>query len=112
MEKEISQFLTKNNIRFEEQKKFPWLKYKKPLSLDFYLPDYDIVIECQGEQHFTKYRYGSESDNRFQQRVLKDGIKKKLCEEHGLKMLYYSTAFKADFLIDDKNKLLKEIKNV
>jgi very-short-patch-repair endonuclease len=110
MEKEISQLLTENNIRFEEQKKFPWLKYKKPLALDFYLPEYDIVIECQGEQHFVKMRYITESDEKFKLTQKRDMIKKELCEEHGLRVLYYSTAFKSDFLISDKNKLLKEIR--
>jgi len=111
MEKEISQLLTENNIRFEEQKKFPWLKYKKPLSLDFYLPEYDIVIECQGEQHFVKMRYITETDEKFERVKERDKIKKELCEKHGLRVLYYSTAFKSDFLISDKNKLLKIIKN-
>ena len=111
MEKEISQFLSENNVRFEEQKKFPWLKFKRAMSLDFYLPDYNIVIECQGEQHFTKMRYSTENDEKLIVTKKRDNLKKKLCEEHGLKVLYYSTAVKYDYIISDKNKLLKIIKN-
>lgn len=29
------------------QQKFDWLKYKKSMSLDFYIPDKNIAIECQ-----------------------------------------------------------------
>ena len=42
-------FLKENNIEFETQKRFKWLGGK---SLDFYLPKYNIAIECQGLQHF------------------------------------------------------------
>lgn len=37
------------NIKYERYKKFSWLKKQ---NLDFYLPDYNIAIECQGIQHF------------------------------------------------------------
>lgn len=56
-------------------------------------------------------RYITESDEKFKLVQERDAVKKELCEEHGLKVLYYSTAFKSDFLISDKNKLLKIIKN-
>ena len=49
LEKETREFLTKQNINFEFQKHFDWLGRQ---SLDFYLPDYNIAIECQGSQHF------------------------------------------------------------
>ena len=49
LEKDTRNILIENNIYFESQKKFPWLGRQ---SLDFYLPDYNIAIECQGIQHF------------------------------------------------------------
>jgi hypothetical protein len=52
-ELKVSNWLTENNIRFEEQKKFSGCKNKKELPFDFYLPDYNLLIEYQGEQHFT-----------------------------------------------------------
>ena len=50
LEKYIAAILTKNNIRFERQKRFKWLGKQ---SLDFFLVDYNIGIECQGEQHYV-----------------------------------------------------------
>ncbi|MEK6211272.1 MAG: hypothetical protein AABM64_13055 [Pseudomonadota bacterium] len=45
-------FLLQHDIFFEHQKRFVDLKDKKHLPYDFYLPDYDLVIEYQGRQHF------------------------------------------------------------
>ena len=49
LEKEVKQALDSNNINYIYQDKPSWLK---PLSLDFYLPDQHIAIECQGRQHY------------------------------------------------------------
>ena len=92
MEKEIKMFLIKNNIEFEEQKKFDWLKNEKtklPLILDFYLPDYNIAIECQGGQHFRPIELfgGKETFNNTLER---DKIKKNLCESKGIEIMYYA----------------------
>ena len=42
--------LEDHGIEYVYQKRFPWLGL---LSLDFYLPEYNVAIECQGEQHFV-----------------------------------------------------------
>lgn len=44
LEENTEKILKKYNIIFEYQKRFKWLKQQ---SLDFYLPDYNIAIECQ-----------------------------------------------------------------
>lgn len=50
----IREILSQNNIIFENQKKFNDLKGDKnfPLKYDFYLPNYNCLIEYDGEQHF------------------------------------------------------------
>ena len=65
------------------------MKYRKSLFLDFFLPDYSVAIECQGSQHFipSDYYGGDESFEKVQKRDFK---KKKLCEKHGIKMIYFS----------------------
>src|SRR5205085_4040726 len=51
-ESRIANILHSNKITFQSQKKFRDLKgNKRLLSYDFYLPDYEILIECQGRQH-------------------------------------------------------------
>ncbi len=51
-ESSIEKILNKYNIKYEKQKKFINCRYKKLLSFDFYLPDYNICIEFDGRQHF------------------------------------------------------------
>ena len=84
LENILSFYLIKNNIEFTFNKKFEWLKNKKALSLDFYLPEYNVAIECQGEQHLLE---GREFDNKRQ--IENDIIKNKLCLENGIKLLYF-----------------------
>ena len=51
MEKKVEAYCIKKNIKFEAQKKFYGLGQ---LSYDFYFPDYNILIECDGIQHFEE----------------------------------------------------------
>ena len=37
-------------------------KNKNVLPYDFYLPDYDLGIECQGEQHFRPIDFGNKGE--------------------------------------------------
>ena len=48
----ISKILTDNGIKFIEQYKFDDCCDKRSLPFDFYLPDYNILIEYQGLQHY------------------------------------------------------------
>jgi len=92
LESEMLKALNEAGISFEYQKTFEWLKYKSKLSLDFYLPDYNIAIECQGVQHYFPTSFGGEiSPEEFFSVVSnRDTIKKNLCEKHGVKILYYT----------------------
>ena len=105
LEIEIKEFLIKNNIKFEEQKTFDWLRYKKPLRLDFYLPEYNIAIECQGEQHFNKFRW-EKNDEKLNERKKRDNIKLDLCKKNGIILKLYSFKKFNENIITDKNKLL------
>lgn len=44
--------MEKHNIVYDEQKKFEDLIHKNNLRCDFYLPEYDTVIEYNGLQHY------------------------------------------------------------
>lgn len=83
LEREVKNILDKNNIEYISQYKIKWLRKQ---SLDFYLSDYNIVIECQGKQHFG---FGGWSENfNFKQQFELDKIKKELCELNNLKIIY------------------------
>ena len=91
MESEVRQFLLKNNIAFEQEKGFDWLTYKRKMFLDFFLPDYGVAIECQGGQHFFSTElFGGEDF--YKLTLERDAAKRKLCEAHGIKILYFSNA--------------------
>lgn len=69
-EYKISKFLIKNNIKFEIHKTFDNLFGVKggKLSYDFYLPDYNLLIEFQGEQHKRSVEYfGGDEQFKIQQ---------------------------------------------
>ena len=73
---------------FIRQQTFDWLKYKLSLSLDFYSPDLNIAIECQGEQHFRSVDYFG-GDKKFEDIQQRDLHKFQLCQSHNIKVLYY-----------------------
>lgn len=92
MEREVFAFLTDRNINFEREKSFEWLRFENKMFLDFYLPEYKIVIECQGEQHFVPVNWRVDKESRQQKFLLtkeRDRRKKELCEEMGLKVFYF-----------------------
>ena len=115
LENEVRLLLIENNIEFEEKKTFDGLKYKLPLKPDFYLPKYNIIIECQGEQHFEPVDFSGKGKE-FAEKLLeinkkKDKIKKEYCKENNITLLEYSHLKINDKnLIKTKEKLLKEIK--
>jgi len=89
MEEKVSLLLEKWKIKFTEWKTFSWLKQNKYKSqtLDFYLDDYNVAIECQGLQHFRPYGFKNGKE-RFNDDVERDKRKKKLCEEHNVQLYY------------------------
>lgn len=107
-EKEIKDLLIENGIVFEEQKRFEWLGKQ---SLDFYLPQHNVAIECQGLQHFKSIEYFG-GDKSFKHREELDNEKLKLCKENNVRLLYYAN-YKLDFpykVHTDKKILLEAIK--
>lgn len=73
-ELEITKILTNLNITYEKQKMFCDLKYIRSLKFDFYLPDHNILIEFDGEQHFISVDYFGGED-KFKELQLKDVLK-------------------------------------
>lgn len=113
LEKDIEFELQNNDIKYEREKHFKWLGKK---SLDFYLPDYNIAIECQGVQHFEPVEFfgGEES---FKKQIKNDFEKYKICETHNIKIIYYSSIIKEQKeyfrpLINNKNEIIELIKKI
>lgn len=86
LEIEIRSLLVENEITFEEQKHFDWLGKQ---SLDFYLPEKHIAIECQGIQHYRPVNFFGGQDG-FVLTQQRDNNKKQLCEINNIRMIYYT----------------------
>ena len=88
----IRNFLIKNQIEFEEQKKFEGCEYKRQLKFDFYLPKHNLCIEFDGEQHFKPHDFSSKLDEKEKKKNLKlvqyrDQIKNDYCKNNGINLL-------------------------
>lgn len=85
-EKEIFNHLTKKGILFERQKSFEGCVFKRKLKFDFYLPEQNLCIEYDGEQHFKPIsHYGGEKGFLLIQK--KDRIKDTFCKIHGIQLI-------------------------
>ena len=95
LERQTDLFLKENNINYISQYKTSWLGKQ---SLDFYLPDFDIAIECQCKQHFGVggFAKGLKYDILFNSDIKKYN----LCKENNIEVYY---------LVDKKN--ISYIKN-
>lgn len=86
MERETALWLDHNSISYERYMKFDGCVDKRQLSYDFYLPDYNLNIECQGIQHYEPVDYfGGEEAFKIQQKH--DAIKRKYCVDHNIELL-------------------------
>ena len=107
LERGVEKLLTDNNIKFDAHYTPDFFK-NKYMHLDFYLPDYNIGIECQGIQHFKPITiFGG--DKEFEKRTKLDEEKYKWCEENGVRMVY--VAKPSDMKLIDESKISSIYKN-
>lgn len=93
-EKNISNILNSGHIIYERQKKFHdccSLINNKKLPFDFYLPDYNLCIEYDGEQHYKpvifKNMNQQQAEINFQRVKVNDQIKTNYCKTNGIELL-------------------------
>ena len=98
--------LEDNKIEYEYQKKFKWSKRQ---IFDFFLPSYNIVLECQGVQHFKPTDFAGKgmewAKKEFQKNIKRDTNKKQMCECNNLDIHYINY----DENIEDKIKKILSI---
>ena len=120
LEEEMSIFLDDNNIDYIEQYAPHFLKNGRGLQkIDFYLPQYNVAIECQGLQHFTNDFYIK--NKKIANNILRDTMKYNKCKENNIKILYFTTEnnitlknynqiYNDENLFSDKKLLLGKIR--
>lgn len=85
-EKAVAKYLSAHHINFVRQKKFKNCRLKHMLPFDFYLPELNMCIEYDGEQHFHPIEYFGGTD-KFEYTHYHDLFKNKFCEEHQIKII-------------------------
>ena len=103
----IRTFLDEHNIKYKRQYKFSDLYDKNknnPLKFDFYLEDFNLLIEFDGIQHFKKCWYDTDED--LQDRKQKDKLKTEYCNKNNYSLL----RIKYTELKNVDNILKKELK--
>lgn len=90
-EQKTREILQKWNIQYIQQYKFEECRYENVLPFDFYIPDWNICIELDGEDHYRPINRGKWDEDelmeRFKDRQLKDSIKTEYCRTHKIKLI-------------------------
>lgn len=88
-EQKINNILNNLQIGFISQKSFNDLKSKLGhyLFFDFYLPNYNTVIEYQGEQHYKCNNRGWNNTINFKNTQERDELKRQYCEKYNIKLI-------------------------
>jgi len=115
----IENILKKLDISYIREYKSDWLKLQ---SLDFYLPDHSIAIECQGDQHFIPIDFGNKGEEHiikvFEKIKERDKIKYDLCKKNNIKIIYFTNNSKftyqnyLDEIISTEQDLLNKINKI
>lgn len=102
----ISRVLELNNVEYKMQKTFPACLINRKMKFDFYLSDYNILIEYQGLQHFrvTEWWGGLKSYMIIKRN---DEYKKRWAMENGYIFKEYTYGDSWDYI---KRDLLKTIR--
>lgn len=86
----IYDWLMERQIDFVEQKRFVGLVITRPLPFDFFLPDYGVLIEYQGRQHYEPVEYCGDADaarERFLRTVEADYRKRRFADAVGFQLI-------------------------
>ena len=111
LEKYVIQLLNEYNINYIfqcDKNTLPFLNGKNniSMSLDFYIPDLNIAIECQGIQHFKPIEYFG-GEKAYNNQIERDLIKLNLCQENNIKLIYINYFDKKEIITEKINKIIK-----
>ena len=108
LEKEVAKCLHENEIKYERSFKDKWLGKQH---LDFYLPKYNLAIECQGKQHFIPIEY-FDGEEGLKNTKKRDNLKIQKCKENGIKLIHYNPFEKYFGTYENEIHNIEDLKNV
>ena len=108
LEIKTKDILVKYNVKYNIQVEYNGLigLGNGNLSYDFYLPDYNLLIECQGEQHKRFVKGFHETKKDFEKQLEHDKRKREYAKEHNINLLeiwYYDIDDIEDILVKELN---------
>lgn len=91
-ERRIRQWLENNSVEFIQEKFFDDCRDNKPLPFDFYLPEQNMIIEFDGQQHFEENHFFKHSSSKFKNSITSytkyhDSIKTEYCISHNITLI-------------------------
>lgn len=79
-------FLQKNNLNFNHHfRGFNDMKFKDNLEFDFWIPELNVAIEAQGEQHYIDNGWKKNEEFKLQQ--TRDQIKREYCKSNNINLI-------------------------
>lgn len=86
-EQKVENYLIDNEFKYISQYRI--ITPIRQFIVDFYLPDYNIFIEYNGEQHYVPKEYfGGELT--FQKQINRDNLLREYCKENNIKLIEIS----------------------
>jgi hypothetical protein len=105
-EKLIKEYLKENKIEFIPQHRFDDCKSIRPLPFDFYLPDYNMCIEYNGEQHYKPIKFFG-GVKKFNSLKYNDETKVDFCNKNNIELIIVT--YKDSNIIDILNTKIKKV---
>ena len=100
----------KYNYSYEPQKRFDACRDKYTLPFDFYLPDYNLIVEIMGEQHEHPVdMFGGKE--KFDKQILHDNMKRNYLKQnniHCLDIWYYEFNKMEELILNKINSILNK----
>lgn len=85
-ERKIKKILDSQHITYVVEKRFNNCRDKKPLPFDFYLPDYNLIIEFDGQHHY----FPVYNEEHYKSTIKHDKIKNEYCKTNHIALLRIS----------------------
>ena len=89
-ESKIKNILLQNDIIYESQKTFEDCRFPDTNMLarfDFYLPEYNVLIEYDGQQHYNYTNSGWNTEENFLKTQNRDKYKNEWCKNNNIKLI-------------------------
>lgn len=99
------EWLRQNNLKYIKEKRYLECKDKRTLPFDFYLPDFNILIEVDGEQHYRENALYYTPNIKSHEKIKND-----FCSFNGIKLIRipYWTYFSNNFESILSSNILQE----